>query len=133
MQRNWHPSVTEIRRSRTGRPSVSAAGTSATAITAPHRPGNPGLAELLSRSLVRLPAGGLAARELGLQACDPRAQALNLRPTCVTVWFAAAITVRCPGFVGDYEACASGSIIAWLSFISQAFSYSIGGMLPHAE
>src|SRR5690348_2135080 len=88
----WHRLVTEIRRSRTGRPSVSARGTSAAAITAPHRPANPGPAGLLSRSLFRLPAGGLAARELGLPARDLRAQLPNLRLTCVTVWFTAAIT-----------------------------------------
>src|SRR5436305_14736770 len=38
-----------------------------------------------------------------------------------------------PGFVGGYDALASGIIIVWPLPVSQAFSYSAGGTLPQAE
>jgi hypothetical protein len=37
------------------------------------------------------------------------------------------------GFVGGYDALASGMIIVWAWPISQSFSYSAGGILPQAE
>ena len=37
------------------------------------------------------------------------------------------------GFVGGYDALASGSIIVWPWPISQSFSYSAGGISPQAE
>src|SRR6266568_1906643 len=38
-----------------------------------------------------------------------------------------------PGFVGGYDALASGLIIVWSCPISQSFSYSAGGIFPQAE
>src|SRR5205814_10079199 len=38
-----------------------------------------------------------------------------------------------PGFVGGYDALASGMIIVWPLRVSQAFSYSAGGIFPQAE
>src|SRR6266704_3232835 len=38
-----------------------------------------------------------------------------------------------PGFIGGYDALASGLIIVWPCPISQSFSYSAGGIFPQAE
>ena len=38
-----------------------------------------------------------------------------------------------PGFVGGYDALASGMIIVCLLRVSHAFSYSAGGIFPQAE
>src|SRR6266498_4104815 len=38
-----------------------------------------------------------------------------------------------PGFIGGYDALASGLIIVWSCPISQSFSYSAGGIFPQAE
>jgi len=38
-----------------------------------------------------------------------------------------------PGFVGGYDACASGIIVVWPWPICQVFSYSDGGTFPQAE
>src|SRR6266540_1936647 len=42
-------------------------------------------------------------------------------------------TMSRPGFVGGYDALASGLIIVCSCPISQSFSYSAGGIFPQAE
>src|SRR5579859_6836020 len=52
----------------------------------------------MARSPFRLPAGGLGARELGLQACDLRAQVFRLWP---------------PGSHGPVYGARHASVTAW--------------------
>jgi hypothetical protein len=63
----------------------------------------------------------------------PVADAPLLPPLCELMAVRLFVVVGAPGFVGGYDALASGMIIVWPWPISQSFSYSAGGISSQAE